>query len=145
MGSVNVDGMESVSGPNPSHASWTILLLLLLPSSPLDEAAAAAATGVFRSLNTFIPSNAPPVKNAMVSSNCDLSIALMVMDCSIALVSLNSGRDPTAALALLGNSNDEAMVEAVAMAVAVIVERTFRRRYCCWLVMLLLLLEDFVA
>ena len=135
---MNVDGMESVSGPNPSHASWTILLLLLLPSSPLDEAAAAAATGVFRSLNTFIPSNAPPVKNAIVSSNCDLSIALMVMDCSIALVSLNSGRDPTAALALLGNST-------VAMAVAVIVERTFRRGYCCRLVILLLLLDDFVA
>ena len=54
----------------------------------------------------------------------------------MALVLLNSGSDPTAALAVVGRMNGR-MVEVVAAAAATVVnlvataEKTFRRRYCC--------------
>jgi hypothetical protein len=52
-----------------------------------------------RSLSTLHPSN-PFKKKAIVSSYCFLSVTSIVMDWNIALVSLNSGRVPIAALLL---------------------------------------------
>ena len=53
---------------------------------------------LFRCRNTLHPSN-DFVKKSIVSSYCVLSVTSIVIDCNIALVSLNSGNVPIAAFA----------------------------------------------